>query len=360
LLEELRESLKEQLKYLFGVVGASGKMLMCSDKSQEASDFAHFQELTNSTKEKTYIKGLIFTKIKSVKNTQYFVFIEDFGKEAEAFLDLLALYVKDYLKANTEKTDKLFFLKQILKEELSLEEIENRNKIFKLNDNEKKTVITFRSQEDSNGAITQVLRNLFHDKKDVLVVRMNKDDVVVFMPIKNLEDKESEDSQKYKVLKSIIATLEEQLLISIRVALGSNFYHLADGARSYVTSLRAFDLGSFNEEGVRVYNYNEMGVSRLFHEIEKEKLEEFAEQAIPSEIYDKIDEETIKTMQIFFDNNLNISETARKMYLHRNTLVYRIEKFNKLTDLDITKFSSASLFDTVCKIKNYLKNMEKA
>ena len=159
------------------------------------------------------------------------------------------------------------------------------------------------------------------------------------------------------MLLSAVSTLEEQLMVSVKASIGRYFTLLEEAKNSYITSLKAFDIGSLYREGYAVYNYNNMGIARLFHDIPVQKLEYFIEETITSDIYDQIDDETIKTMQAFFENNLNISETARKMYLHRNTLVYRIEKFNKLTGLDVQKFESAVLFHTICQIKCFLRNL---
>jgi carbohydrate diacid regulator len=57
-----------------------------------------------------------------------------------------------------------------------------------------------------------------------------------------------------------------------------------------------------------------------------------------------LDDETMVTIQKFFENSLNISETARQLYIHRNTLVYRLERLEKMIGLDIRKFEDAMTF----------------
>lgn len=348
LLRELRERLNEQLECLFGIVGMKGTILLCSDISQEGKDFEKFDELIKNTKEKPAIDGLIFTKIKAIKNVQYYVFVESIGDNTEFVLNLLALYVKDYLKNNIEKTDKEFFIKQILQDDISQQELEKRNRILKISTDEKKAVATIRTGSNPEYPVSEVLKNLFHDMKDILITTLDNSDTVIVLPVQeNFEH----------ILLSAVSTLEEQLMVSIKASIGMHFTLLEEARKSYLTSLKAFDIGSLYKEGYSVYDYNTMGISRLFHDVPVQKLENFIEETITSEIYDQIDDETIKTMQAFFENNLNISETARKMYLHRNTLVYRIEKFNKLTGLDVQKFESAVLFHTICQIKCYLRNL---
>ena len=348
MLRELRERLNEQLGCLFGIVSMKGTILLCSDVSKEGKDFEKFDELVKNTKDKTTIDGFIFTKIKAIKNMQYFVFIEQMGENTEFVLNMVALYVKDYLKSNIEKTDKEFFLKQILQDEISQQEQERRNRIFKLDTKEKKTVVTIRTQNIPEFPVSEILRNLFHDVKDIIVTVLDNSDTVILLNVKDDFD---------QMLFSAISTLEEQLMVSVEASAGRYFTLLEEVKNSYITSLKAFNIGSLYKEGYSVYNYNSMGIARLFHDIPVQKLESFIEETITSDIYDQIDDETIKTMQAFFENNLNISETARKLYLHRNTLVYRIEKFNKLTGLDVQKFESAVLFHTICQIKCYLRNL---
>lgn len=348
MLKELREQLNEQLGCLFGIVGMKGTILLCSDTSQEGKEFVRFDELAKNTKEKIAIEGLVLTKIKAVKNVQYFVFVEDLGMNTDVILNLVALYAKDYLRSNTEKTDKEFFLKQILQEDLSKEEIDKRNKIFKLNVTDKKAIINIRTQKIPEYPVSDILKNLFHDLKDANIVTLDNNDTVVILPLRD---------DLNNVLQSVISTLEEHLMVSVKASIGKYFYLLEEAKYAYISSVKTFDIGSLYKEGCSIYDYNNMGTARLFHDISVERLESFIEETITSEVYDQIDDETIKTMQAFFENNLNISETARKMYLHRNTLVYRIEKFNKLTGLDVTKFESAVLFYTICQIKCYLRNL---
>ena len=270
------------------------------------------------------------------------------GDNTDFVLNLLALYVKDYLTNNIEKTDKEFFFKQILQNDISGNELNKRNKVFRLDTGAKKTVVTVRTGNVPEYPVSEVLKNLFRDTKNTVITTLDNDDTVVILAAK--EDIE-------QVLLSAVSTLEEQLMVPVKASIGKYFTLLQDARNSYITSVKAFDIGSLYSEGYSVYNYNNIGIARFFHDIPIEQLEHFIEETITSEVYDRIDDETIKTMQAFFENNLNISETARKMYLHRNTLVYRIEKFNKLTGLDVQKFESAVLFYTICQIKCFLRNM---
>jgi carbohydrate diacid regulator len=316
-----------------------GTILLCSDSSQEGKDFEQFDKLVN---------GLIFTKIKAIRNVQYYVFVEQMGDNTDFVLNLLALYIKDYLTDNIEKTDREFFFKQILQNDIFGHELDKRNKVFRFDTVAKKTVVTIRTGNVPEYPVSEILKNLFRDTKNTVITTLDNDDTVVILAAK--DDIE-------QVILSAVSTLEEQLMVPVKASIGKYFTLLQDARNSYITSVKAFDIGSLYSEGYSVYNYNNIGIARFFHDIPIEQLEHFIEETITSEVYDRIDDETIKTMQAFFENNLNISETARKMYLHRNTLVYRIEKFNKLTGLDVQKFESAVLFYTICQIKCFLRNM---
>lgn len=348
MLKELGDQLNEQLGCLFGIVGTKGTILMCSDSSQEGKEFAGFNELADNTKDKIAIDGLIFTKIKVIRNVQYYVFVEDLGSNTDLLLNLLALYVRNYLKNNVEKIDKDFFLKQILQGDIDEAETEKRNRIFKLNLTEKKALLNIRMAGISDYPLSDIIKNLFSDVKDTFIIELdNKDTVLLITAKDNMEE----------TALSIIATVEEQLMIPTRVSIGKCAGSISELRVAYISSLKAYDIGALYKEGRSVYNYNKMGTARLFHDIPAERLEEFIDETITCEVFDQIDDETIKTMQSFFENNLNISETARKMYLHRNTLVYRIDKLMKLTGMDVTNFDSAILFHTICQIKCYLRNL---
>jgi carbohydrate diacid regulator len=118
-------------------------------------------------------------------------------------------------------------------------------------------------------------------------------------------------------------------------------------------------VGGIFENDKSVINYNNLGIGRLIYQLPTTLCDLFLKEVFKEDSLEALDHETVYTIQKFFENNLNVSETARQLYVHRNTLVYRLDKIQKMTGLDIRMFDSAIIFKVAMLVKRYLEKTEK-
>ncbi|MEE1314680.1 MAG: helix-turn-helix domain-containing protein [Faecalimonas sp.] len=146
------------------------------------------------------------------------------------------------------------------------------------------------------------------------------------------------------IAKSMVDTISAEVMVDVRVAYGTIVDNIKEVSRSYKEAILALDVGKIFYEQRKVLAYNELGIGRLIHQLPMPLCDMFIKEVFTKSTIDQLDEETIATVNLFFENSLNISETARRLYVHRNTLVYRLEKIQRITGLDVRVFDEALTF----------------
>ena len=158
----------------------------------------------------------------------------------------------------------------------------------------------------------------------------------------------------YKIAKGIEETISTELKIKVVIGIGTVVNHVRDLARAYQEAQMAIEVGKVFETERSVINYENLGIGRLIYQLPTTLCEMFLQEVFKKNPIDSLDQETLFTINKFFENNLNVSETARKLFVHRNTLVYRLEKIKKLTGLDLREFDDAITFKVALMVKKYL------
>lgn len=199
------------------------------------------------------------------------------------------------------------------------------------------------------GAI-DVVQSLFPEKQVDFVLSISETDVAL---IKQLSDT-TESKDLYKVAKQIEDALAEELNVKAVIGIGTIVSHIRDLARAYKEAQVAIDVGKVFDTEKSIINYENLGIGRLIYQLPTTLCEMFLQEVFKKNPIDALDQETLFTINKFFENNLNVSETARKLFVHRNTLVYRLEKIKKLTGLDLREFDDAITFKVALMVKKYL------
>ena len=154
------------------------------------------------------------------------------------------------------------------------------------------------------------------------------------------------------------ALLEETLRVGgenrVVIGIGTIAMHLRELAKSYKEAQIAIEVGKVFDTEKYIINYENLGIGRLIYQLPTTLCEMFLVEVFKKNPIDSLDQETLFTIHKFFENNLNVSETARKLFVHRNTLVYRLEKIKKLTGLDLREFDDAITFKVALMVKKYL------
>ena len=147
-------------------------------------------------------------------------------------------------------------------------------------------------------------------------------------------------------------------MLNVRVAYGISVNELKDVSKSYKEAKMALDVGSIFYSHMRVISYETLGIGRLIYQLPVNLCRIFVKEVFGDTIPEDIDDEILTTVSKFFDNNLNVSETSRQLFIHRNTLVYRIEKLQKAIGLDMRIFDDALTFKIALMVVDYMKYLD--
>ncbi|MBN2557776.1 MAG: helix-turn-helix domain-containing protein [Clostridia bacterium] len=351
----LRKKLLSAVDDYFGLLDEKGTVLICSDQDMEGQAIDGFEELAFGPNGLANAGGLIFSRINSEFAQKYFVFIKETSLETYKVLKILNLYVENFLRQHMEKHNKYFFYKKLLGNEFSENEAIKSSAVYKIRNEAARAVIVIKHGE-SEYPVSGMITNIFPDKKKNTVVDMDANTVAYVVELQKNEDSLALKSY----CRKIVDTIEEELMISASAGIGNIVGTLCQISSSYQNACIAMSVGAIFEFETSIYDFNTLGIGKLIYNSEKKVLEEFLRESISKKTFELLDDEIIKTVRSFFKNNLNISETARRMYLHRNTLVYRIEKVQKLTGLDLRNFDDAVSFKAAYMVKCYMDKLNQS
>ncbi|MBP3706865.1 MAG: helix-turn-helix domain-containing protein, partial [Clostridia bacterium] len=214
------------------------------------------------------------------------------------------------------------------------------------------TVILVRNLEPGEISVFDVLQNLFPDKTKDFVINISETDVALVK-----ETKPGIESKHIDNLAATIAdTLSGEFYVHAVVGIGTTVDNLKNLARSFKEAQIALQVGKVFDTEKTIISYDNLGIARLIYQLPTTLCETFLKEIFKRGSIDSLDQETLFTIQRFFENNLNVSETSRKLFVHRNTLVYRLEKIKKITGLDLREFEHAIVFKIALMVNKYLKS----
>ena len=195
-----------------------------------------------------------------------------------------------------------------------------------------------------------VIQNHFPDNNKDLVFNITEKDIVLVKEVKNNIDVRDLE----KLARSISDTLSSEFFTKVNVGIGTPVVGVKDLARSFKEAQTALEVGKVFDTDKNIVSYDNLGIARLIYHLPTTLCETFLKEVFKKNSIESLDHETLFTIQKFFENNLNVSETSRKLFVHRNTLVYRLEKIKKLTGLDLREFDHAIIFKIALMLKQYL------
>ncbi|MBP3587474.1 MAG: helix-turn-helix domain-containing protein, partial [Clostridia bacterium] len=216
----------------------------------------------------------------------------------------------------------------------------------------KRVVYLIHMEQKQDVAVVEMLHKIFPDRQRDFAITINETEVVL---VKELRSNDTKEINKYG--KQIDAGVSEAGIDHV-VGIGSVANQLKDIARSFKEAQVAVEIGRVFDENITMMSYENLGIGRLIYQLPTTLCEMFLSEVFKKGSVDSLDEETLFTIQKFFENNLNVSETSRKLFVHRNTLVYRLEKIKKLTGLDLREFDNAIVLKVALMVKQYLRSRE--
>ncbi|MBO5551426.1 MAG: helix-turn-helix domain-containing protein [Lachnospiraceae bacterium] len=254
--------------------------------------------------------------------------------------------------AYKEKFDKNAFFQNLIMDNMLVVDIYSRAKKLRIPTDSVRCVFIVETESNNEISGIDVLRSVFPVGSDDYVTEADEKTYVV---IKSLDPKEDEELQAKETAEMLVDTMNTQAMVKVRVSYGKVISEIKQVSASYKEAKMAMEVGKIFYQERAIVSYGTLGIGRLIYQLQPSLCEVFLHEIYGEDIPDHLDEETLNTINKFFENNLNVSETSRQLFVHRNTLVYRIEKLQKMTGLDIRIFDDALTFKIALMVVNYMK-----
>ena len=262
--------------------------------------------------------------------------------------------IQNLLVAYKERFDKNNFIQNLLLDNMLLVDIYNRAKKLHIEVEARRAVFMIETRQEKDGTALEAMKTLFASRTKDYITAVDEKSIIL---VKELKSDESYEELE-EIAKMIQDMLNSEAMSAVRVAYGTIVNEINQVSKSYKEAKMALDVGKIFYAEKNIIAYNTLGIGRLIYQLPVQLCEMFMKEIFGENLPNTFDEETLTTINKFFENNLNVSETARQLYVHRNTLVYRLEKLQKSTGLDIRVFDDALTFKIALMVVSYMNYME--
>ena len=342
--------MKDAIDRITGVIDENGVIIACSELVKIGEIKQGIRDEMNYTSDLVITGGYTYRPIGTGSKAEYIVFVEGEDKMAEKMTKLLAISLGNIKNLYDEKYDKGSFIKNIILDNILPSDIYIKSKELHFNTEEVRIVFLIKFFGKTDMMPFEMLQNMFPDKSKDYVISVGEHDIVLVKDIKPGTDSREIE----KIATNISDTLTSEFYTKVNIGISTIVDNLKDLARAYKEAQVALDVGKVFETEKNIISYENLGIGRLIYQLPTTLCEMFLQEIFKKGSLESLDRETLMTIQCFFDNNLNVSETSRKLFVHRNTLVYRLEKIRKITGLDLREFEHAITFKVALMVKKYL------
>lgn len=250
-----------------------------------------------------------------------------------------------------KRVDKNRFFQQLLLDNLLLVDVYNQAKKINVDIEAKRMVFVVEPKRQSDSLVLETMKSLYSTGARDYITSVDDGHIILIKALEKTDDYQEVN----EIAKAIVDALGSEAMVDVRVAYGTIIEELKDVSKCYKEASMALDVGRIFYVEKSILAYNELGIGRLIHQLPISLCEMFLQEVFHGNAIEQFDKETLVTVNSFFENNLNISETARKMYLHRNTLGYRLDKITRTTGLDVKKFDDALTFKIALMVSDHMK-----
>lgn len=352
ILQNTLEGLKSIARIELGVMDTEGKTL-ATTFSQMRDYEKEVVAFVESPADSQVIQGSQFFKIYDDRQLEYILIANGENDEVYMIGKIAVFQIQSLIVAYKERFDKDNFIKNLLLDNLLLIDIYNRAKKLHIDTEAKRVIFIVETSRERDVAALDKLRVLLGNKAKDFITAVDEKNIIVVKEIAAGDGYLEVDKMAGEILE-ILKSEEE----SVRVAYGTIVTDIKEVSKSYKEAKLALDVGKIFSPEKEVVAYNTLGIGRLIYQLPIPLCRMFIKEIFEERSPDEFDEETLVTINKFFENSLNVSETSRQLYIHRNTLVYRLDKLQKSTGLDLRTFEDAITFKIALMVVKYMKYME--
>ena len=350
LFQSVIHQMKDAVDRVIGIIDENGTIIACSELGKIGETVSI--DFMNASASESFIQGgTTYRAIGSAQLGEYYTFVNGVDPMADKYCTVLAIAFSNIKYYYDEKYDRGNFVKNVILDNILPGDIYLKSRELHFNTDVSRAVLLIRSNEPSDIVIFDVVQNLFPDKAKDFVISINENDIALVKEVgKDIESKDLE-----KLAHSISDTLSGEFYTPVSIGIGSPADNIKDLARSFKEAQASLEVGKVFDTDKTIISYSNLGIARLIYQLPTTLCETYLREVFKRGSIQSLDQETLFTIQKFFENNLNVSETSRKLFVHRNTLVYRLDKIRRITGLDLREFDHAIVFKIALMVNKYLQ-----
>ncbi len=353
LYQNIVHQMKDVVGRSIGIIDETGIVIACSDVGKVGEARTKVREELSYSSESVVSDGYTYRFVYSGNvRMDNIVFVQGEDAHAERMVQLLAISFGNIKSLYDDKYDKGAFVRNIILDNILPSDIYAKSNELHFANDKRRVVLVIKFANPLGFTPFDLVQSMIAGAPDDYVININEQDVVVVKEVK--KDDTEEISLAQKTAEKIYASLVEKVGKGAVIGVSSVVENLKDLARAYKEARIALEVGKVFDIEKNVMSYENLGIGRLIYQLPASLCEIFLQEVFRRGALESLDQETLMTVQAFFENNLNVSETSRKLFVHRNTLVYRLEKIRKLTGLDLREFDNAVTFRVALMVKKYL------
>lgn len=347
------EEIKEISKMDYLLYSTEGDMLAGTSQNEDFGESV--KQFAFSLAETQVMQGWIFFRIELHGQTEYILLCSRGNEADSAYVigRMAVCQIRNIFLSIQEPENKINVLRQIINGEIAGEKLAEKCHQLQLKP-ESYMLYVIQYKNDADAVLVETLKNLFVNSYMDFVVEMDGTRTVL---IKNINDIQNGNYEQYA--KMIVDNLQTEAMINVWVGYGEVDDKFERMGAAYQNACTALKIGMVFHATEKVFCFHQLGIGRLIYKLPMDLCEMFLKEVLGEKTDVDFDDETIMTINKLFENNLNISETARQLYIHRNTLVYRLERIEKKLGLDIRSFEDAMLFKIAMMVRIHLNELRK-
>lgn len=353
ILQNTIDGLKAIARVELCVMDVDGKEVAATMADMEKCSGAAV-EFAQSPADSQEIQGYQYFKIFDEQQLEYILIAGGAGEDAYVLGKLVAFQIQSLLVAYKERFDKDNFIKNLLLDNLLLVDIYSRAKKLHIQTDAKRVTMIIETENSKDSNVLELMRTYFGNNSKDFITAVDENNVIV---VKDLSEGDA-SREIEKDAQSAEAFLVKEGMQNVRISYGTIVNEIKEVSRSYKEAKMALDVGKIFFGERDIIAYSELGIGRLIYQLPIPLCKMFIREIFGGKSPDDFDEETLTTINKFFENSLNVSETSRQLFIHRNTLVYRLDKLQKSTGLDLRVFEDAITFKIALMVVKYMKYME--
>jgi carbohydrate diacid regulator len=354
ILQSTIDGLKNITRRELSVAEREGKVVATTEEGMANTTIENINIFVSSPAENQLVQGYQYFKVFDNNNTEYIVLIKGEDEETYRIGKITAFQIQNLLVAYKERYDRDNFVKNLLLDNLLLVDIYSRAKKLHIENNVRRIVYLIETEIDKDLNVVEIVRSIFPTKQKDFVTAVDEKSIILVKEIKEKDGREEIEA----IAKAIYDTLSAEAMSNVYIAIGTAVTDLKNVSASYKEAKMALEVGKIFEESKNVVNYEQLGIGRLIYQLPTPLCNMFINEVLHGVSMDQFDDETLVTVNKFFENNLNVSETSRQLYIHRNTLVYRLDKLQKMTGLDLRNFDDAIIFKIMLMVSKYMAHKD--